>query len=440
MPLPSGVERAPISTLKTNPNNARTHSARQIKQIAASMREFGFINPILIDEDNFIIAGHGRVAAARQLGQKRVPVVRVEHLSDAQKRAYLIADNQLALNAGWDQAKLAIELQTIIELDFEVELTGFETAQVDLIIGEAAGASPAGTDEVDDMPRPRNGPTVTQSGDLWLLGRHKLICGDARDVKAYRALMQGEQADVVFTDPPYNVPINGHASGLEAVKHSDFAMAAGEMSQEAFEGFLIATLKPVASVMRNGAIAFVCMDWRHIGELSVAGHVVFGPPKNVCVWAKTNAGMGSFYRSQHELVFVFKHGDAAHTNTFGLGEHGRYRSNLWTYTGANGFKGDRGDELAMHPTVKPLALVADAIQDVSRRGEIVLDPFGGSGTTLVAAHRCGRCARLIELDPSYCDVIVRRWQNLTGKDATLAATGKKFEAVAEHRSNSEGMA
>lgn len=380
------------------------------------------------------------MAAARQLGQKWVPVVRIEHLSDAQKRAYLIADNQLALNAGWDQEKLAIELQTIIELDFEVELTGFETAQVDLIIGEAAEASPAAADEVDNMPRRPNGPTVTQPGDLWLMGRHRLICGDARDVTAYRALMRGEQADVVFTDPPYNVPINGHASGLGAVKHSDFAMAAGEMSQEAFEAFLIATLKPVAAVMRNGAIAFVCMDWRHVGDLSVAGHVVFGPPKNVCVWAKTNAGMGSFYRSQYELVFVFKHGDAAHTNTFGLGEHGRYRSNLWTYAGANGFKADRSDELAMHPTVKPVALVADAIQDVSRRGEIVLDPFGGSGTTLVAAHQCGRHARLIELDPSYCDVIVQRWQNLTGKDATLAADCETFEAVSEQRTNAEGVA
>lgn len=328
MPLPNGVERAPISTLKTNPDNARAHSARQIKQIAASMREFGFVSPALIDENNVIIAGHGRVTAARQLDLRQAPVVRIEHLNEAQKRAYLIADNQLALNADWDQEKLAIELQTLVELDFEVELTGFETAQVDFIISDAANASPDAPDDADDMPAPKGGPSVTLPGDLWWCGRHKLICGDARDADAYRLLMQGEQANVVFTDPPHNVPINGHASGMGAVKHDDFAMAAGEMSHEAFEAFLIAALQPVAAAMRNGAIAYVCMDWRHIAELSVAGQFVFDELKNVCVWAKTNAGMGSFYRSQHELVFVFKQGDAADTNTFGRGETGRYRSNL----------------------------------------------------------------------------------------------------------------
>jgi DNA modification methylase len=246
--------------------------------------------------------------------------------------------------------------------------------------------------------------------------------------------MDGERAHLIFTDPPYNVPIDGHVSGLGSTRHREFAMGSGEMSSEAFTGFLKETLSNAAGVARDGTIAFVCMDWRHMGELLAAGEHVFSALKNLCVWNKTNGGMGSFYRSKHELVFVFKVGTAPHTNTFSLGESGRYRTNVWDYAGVNTMRPGRAEELAMHPTVKPVALVADAIKDCSRRGETVLDPFGGSGSTLIAAEKTGRCARLIEFDPLYCDRIVRRYEALTGKQGVLAGTTSSFEIIAEQRS------
>lgn len=438
---PLGVERAPISALKPSPRNARSHSKRQIDQIAASIREFGFTNPVLVDEAKTILAGHGRVEAARRLGLEEIPILRIEHLSPDQKRAYVIADNQLALKAGWDKEILAIELEALVEAEFEVELIGFEIAEIDAIIGEGVEADPDGPGPEDRLAPSPSGPPVTRAGDVWALGRHRLICGDARETAATETLMQGAPADLMFADPPYNVPIDGHVSGHGAIKHREFAMGVGEMSREAFVAFLRSGLAPSAAVLKDGAISFVCMDWRHMGEAIEAGTAVFDAMKNLCVWAKTNAGMGSFYRSQHELVFVFKKGGAAHENTFGLGETGRHRSNLWTYAAANGFSRDRAGDLAMHPTVKPVALVEDAIRDVSRRGQIVLDPFGGSGSTLIAAEKCGRLARLIELDPLYCDVIVRRWQSFTGKKAVLAEGGESFETVAERRAeNTEAAA
>jgi DNA modification methylase len=274
---------------------------------------------------------------------------------------------------------------------------------------------------------------VSCSGDLWNLGRHRLICGDARKRSDYHALLIEDRVDLIFTDPPYNVPIDGHVCGLGRVRHREFAMGVGEMSREAFTSFLTETLGCAAKRCRDGAIAFVCMDWRHMGELLAAGERVFTELKNLCVWNKTNGGMGAFYRSKHELVFAFKVGTAPHVNSFGLGETGRYRTNVWDYAGISSISSSRAEELAMHPTVKPVALVADAIRDCSKRGDIVLDPFGGSGTTLIAAEKCGRAARLIEYDPGYCDTIIARWERLTGKRATLSSTGEAFEDVAERR-------
>jgi DNA modification methylase len=274
---------------------------------------------------------------------------------------------------------------------------------------------------------------VSCSGDLWNLGRHRLICGDARKRSDHHALLIEDQVDLIFTDPPYNVPIDGHVCGLGRVRHREFAMGVGEMSREAFTSFLTETLGCAAKRCRDGAIAFVCMDWRHMGELLAAGERVFTELKNLCVWNKTNGGMGAFYRSKHELVFAFKVGTAPHVNSFGLGETGRYRTNVWDYAGISSISSSRAEELAMHPTVKPVALVADAIRDCSKRGDIVLDPFGGSGTTLIAAEKCGRAARLIEYDPGYCDTIIARWERLTGKRATLSSTGEAFEDVAERR-------
>jgi DNA modification methylase len=427
------IEQLPPSLLRPYPNNARTHSAKQIRQIARSIQRFGFNNPVLVDDGLTIIAGHGRVEAAKQLGLKTVPVIRLSHLNPEERRAYILADNKLALNAGWDQEMLAIELQGLAELNFDLNLTGFEVPEIDLMIGEAQNASPDAADDGQDEIPPLDEVVVTQLGDLWELGRHRLLCGDARDLDAYRALLGDERVDLIFTDPPYNVPIEGHVCGLGGVHHREFAMAAGEMSEAEFTAFLVDSLGPAARLCRDGAIAYVCMDWRHMGELLAAGRQVFTEFKNLCVWNKTNGGMGAFYRSKHELVFVFKVGTAPHTNNFGLGDRGRYRTNVWDYAGISTMSATRGEELAMHPTVKPVPLVRDALLDCSNRGEVVLDMFGGSGTTLIAAQKTGRRARLIEYDPRYCDVIIQRFERLTGRKARLVATGQISDEVADLR-------
>lgn len=423
----------PITQLRPQARNARTHSRKQLKQIAQSIERFGFTNPVLINEEQAILAGHGRVEAARMLGWTTVPTLCLAHLTRAEQRAYVLADNKLALNAGWDRDLLAIELQGLIDMEFDVELTGFSLAEIDVALDAASEASGEANDEADDQLPAVQDQVVSVLGDLWVLGRHRLICGDAQHEQTFAQLMDGAAADMVFTDPPYNVKIDGHVCGLGRIKHRDFAFASGEMSRDAFTRFLTQTLGHTAAVMRDGAIAFVCMDWRHMGELLAAGEACFTELKNLVVWNKSNGGMGSFYRSKHELIFVFKHGQAPHTNSFGLGDTGRYRTNVWDYPGISSISGSRDSELAMHPTVKPVALVADAIRDCSRRGEVILDCFGGSGSTLIAAERTGRAARLIEYDPQYCDVIIRRWQELTGKRAVHAATGAAFEDVSARR-------
>ena len=433
------LEVLPVSQLKPHPRNARRHSKQQIAEIARSIEQFGFTNPVLIDGANGILAGHGRVAAAQSLGLANVPVVRLSHLSEVQKRAYVIADNKLAEKAGWDRETLAIELGELAlllpEHGLDLTITGFETAETDGIFSDFSDADPA-----DDVPALASASPVTRTGDLWLLDRHRLLCADAREQEAFTLLMAGGQAAMVFTDPPYNVPIQGHVRGRSRVRHREFAVASGELSSEEFIRFLSTVLGLCERHSTDGSIHFVCMDWRHMPELLEAGGAVYTELKNICVWVKTSPGQGSFYRSQHELVFVFKKGSAAHVNTFELGQHGRTRTNVWTYPGVNSFKAGRADELAMHPTVKPVALVKDAILDCSRRGGIVLDCFMGSGTTIMAAERVGRRAYGIECDPAYVDVAIRRWQAFTRKDVVLAASGLTFAEVAEERAKAASSA
>lgn len=432
------IELRPIESLIPYQGNARTHSRAQIKQIAASITAFGFVNPILVDGQDQVIAGHGRLAAAKHLGLTEVPVLPVTHLSAAEKRAYVLADNRLAEKAGWDRDILAIELQALVEFDFEVELTGFAIAEIDLILDDARERGGGATaDAADEVPALPEGPAITALGDLWQLGPHRLTCGDARDANALAALLGNQPVDLIFTDPPYNVAIEGHVSGLGRVKHREFAMASGEMTEVEFINFLTAALAPAAALCREGAIAFVCMDWRHMREMMAAGDTVFAELKNLCVWNKTNGGMGTFYRSKHELVFVWKVKPGPHVNSFGLGETGRYRTNVWDYAGVNTFGATRDTDLAMHPTVKPVALIGDAIRDCSRRGDVVLDMFGGSGSTLIAADLAGRQARLVEYDPLYCDTIIRRWEKLSGKRAKHLASGLGLEELAEVRSGGQ---
>jgi DNA modification methylase len=429
------IDYLPLSSLKPCPRNARTHSRKQIRQIADSIKTFGFTNPVLIDSADMILAGHGWVAAARLLGLARVPCVRLDSMNEAQKRAYVLADNKLALNAGWDEELLARELQDLIAVDpgFDIGITGFAIAEVDGLIDGLAVEEPASPrDEV--LPELGDGPATSRPGDLWLLGGHRLVCGDALSGEVVDLLLAREVAQMAFSDPPYNVPIEGHVSGLGKVAHREFAMASGEMTAQEFTTFLKRAFRNLADHSAEGSIHFLCMDWRHMAEMLAAGKEVYADLKNLIVWDKGTGGMGTFYRSRHELVFAFKKGEAPHINSFELGQHGRYRTNVWSYRGMNSFGAGRDRDLALHPTVKPVAMIADAIKDVSQRNGIVLDLFGGSGSTLIAAHKTGRRGYLCELDPLYCDRIIRRWQAYAKDDAVLAATGQSFGEVARERS------
>ena len=430
------VEARVVSALRPCRNNARLHSRRQIHQIASSIREFGFNNPVLIDKNDEIIAGHGRVEAAKLLGLERVPCIRIEHLSDEQKRAYILADNKLALNAGWDPEILAIELQHLSSLDlsFDLEITGFETAEIDALIDSRKDV--ARPDDAADLVPPVRERAISRPGDLWILGDHKLLCADAREPSSYTMLLE-RKARVCFTDPPYNVKIDGNVCGLGSVRHREFAIASGEMTEREFANFSQLIFRNMSEASVEGAIHFICMDWRHVGEIISAGKLVYSTLKNLCVWNKTNGGMGSFYRSKHELIFVFKVGNAPHINTIELGKSGRYRTNVWDYAGVNTFGRNRNEGLSVHPTVKPVALVCDAIKDCSRRGDIVLDAFSGSGTTILAAERCRRHARVIEIDPLYVDVAVRRWEKFTGRSALAAQSGRPFSELACERDPSQ---
>ena len=430
---PLAVKSIPVCGLRPHPRNARRHSKAQIRKIADSIASFGFNCPILIDENNRILAGHGRLQAARLLGLEEVPTIRIDRLTEAQKRAFLIADNRLTEIGDWDQHQLAMELKelTADDLDFDLSAIGFETPEIDLMIESLDQADQGAESEPETLDLPLRDYPVSQPGDLWQLGRHRLLCANALAARSFDHLLAGEKAGMVFCDPPYNVPIEGHVCGLGDVHHDEFAMASGEMSEPEFTEFLAAALGNLARFSADGALHFICMDWRHAFELLSAARGVYTETKNLCVWAKTNAGMGSLYRSQHELVFVFKSGRAPHINNVALGRHGRHRTNVWTYPGVNTFGRDRLEILRLHPTVKPVALVMDAIKDCSRRNDLVLDAFMGSGTTMIAAERTGRRARGIELEPRYVDVAIRRWQGETGLPAIHAGSGRSFDEIAE---------
>jgi DNA modification methylase len=440
---PLSIEHLPLSSLRLDPQNPRHHNARQIGQIARSIESFGFNVPVLIDRDNKVLAGHGRVLALQRLGKAEAPVIRLEHLTRAQARAFNVADNRLTETASWNDRLLGEVLQELSaqNLDFSIEATGFSVAEIDLRIEGLSGAPPDTPDPADEQ-LPLAADPVTQSGDLWQLGRHRLLCGSALERGSYQALMRDDIADLVFTDPPFNVKIDGHATGNGKIRHREFAMAVGEMTSGEFTDFLSRVFTHVVRHSASGSMHYICMDWRHQLEILTAGNEAYAELKNLCVWVKNGAGMGSLYRSRHELVFVFKHGTGKHRNNIELGRHGRHRSNVWEYPGVNSFgrRGEEGDLLAVHPTVKPVAMVADAILDCSARGDVVLDPFLGSGTTLMAAERVGRTGRGMEIDPLYVDATIRRWQRFTGQDAIHADTSQRFDDVeaAIRRANDAG--
>lgn len=422
------ITNTPIEQIKFYANNAKEHSQKQIAQIAESIRQFGFNNPILIDESGEIIAGHGRMAAAQILGLETVPTIRLSHLSDAQKMAYRLADNKIAENGGWNIELLKLELEKIESSceDMDLSVTGFDSIELDTMFN--ADTTKTADTKTNAVPYILENEVITRPGDIWQMGPHLIICGNSLDADTFTSLMGNDLADMILQDPPFNVPVNGHVCGAGTVKHKEFAMASGEMSPDEFTEFLRKNFALCAQFSRNGALHYNFMDWRHQTEIVAAGRATFTDFINMCVWVKSSGGMGSLYRSQHELCFIFRNGKVGHTNNVELGRHGRYRTNVWQYAGVNAFGRHKGD-IRMHPTVKPVEMLQDAILDVTRRGEIVLDSFLGSGSTLIAAHKSHRICRGIEYEPLYIDTTIRRFQELFGIDAVHIQSCKTYNEL-----------
>ena len=428
------VEDVKLGEIHAYENNAKTHSEYQVQQIVASIQKFGFNNPILIDENNEIIAGHGRLMAANILKLETVPTIKLSHLNDAQKRAYRLADNKISENGGWNVELLSLEIKDIEKIcvdDFDVHIIGFNDAELDSIysitdkkpINAKANAVPfVPLDEV-----------ISTHGDIWQLGKHRIICGDSLNIDTFEKLFGDKKANMVLQDPPYNVKIDGHVCGAGAIKHKEFAMASGEMTKTEFIKFLSTNFTLCKQYSTDGSLHYNFMDWRHVSEITTAAQNVFDAFINMCVWVKSSGGMGSLYRSQHELCFIFQNGKHPHNNNVQLGKYGRYRTNVWQYAGVNAFGKHKQDGI-MHPTVKPVEMLKDAILDVSKRGDIVLDCFLGSGSTLIACQQSGRICYGIEYEPLYIDTTIRRFQNLFGIDAVDLSTGKTYnELLKEHK-------
>lgn len=406
---------------------ARRHLKKKLMKLRRAIAEFGWTEPLIVDENGMVLCGAARLTIAIEDGVELVPVVRIDHMSEAQKRAYILASNRLAEEAQWDPALLRQELSGLIELGYDVELTGFDAVEIDMAVSFDDG--PAEDDNVD-LPDETAKP-VSRSGDLWHIAGHRALCGDARDPSSFERLMGEERAQLVFADPPYGCAIAGNVSGHGRVKHQNFLQGAGEQSLPEFAQTLLRpAFRNIAAYSQTAAIAFICTDWRALPHMQDAAEGLFAELKNLIVFAKTNAGMGTFYRSAHELILAYKVSAGKHINNFGLGKR-RHRSNLWTYAGANTFRQGRLEDLAEHSTIKPKKLVADALLDCSKPGGIVLDPFLGSGTTLVACAMTGRVGRGIELDPKYMDVILRRVAEAMGHEPLLDGLRPFSEVKAE---------
>lgn len=431
------IEYTALENLNPYKGNPKVHDEKQIQQIAKSIERFGFNNPILIDEKLEVIAGHGRLLAARLLKLETVPVVRLIHLSEAEKRAYRIADNKLSENGRWDTDLLKLEFSEIeklalnLEDELNLDITGFDFKEIDVLLAEDRPNKKA-DEKLNSVPYVPENEIVSQHGDVWLLGKHKVICGDSLQEETYLRLFEEVKANMVFIDPPYNVKIQGHVCGASQTKHKEFAFGSGEMNEAEFISFLKTSMANTAKYSAENSIHYVCMDWRHIYELLSAARNIYPKMLNMVVWCKKNGGMGSFYRSQHELILVFQNGKGSHINNVELGKHGRYRTNVWYYAGVNSF-GSEQKNLKMHPTVKPVELVRDAILDASKRGDIVLDTFLGSGTTLIAAEKAGRVCYGIEYEPLYIDTIIRRYHELTGNWAIHLSSQKSYEQLLQEK-------
>jgi hypothetical protein len=420
------VEPRPINSLTALGREARIHSDEQIKYIAKSIETFGFREPVLIDAEDRIICGTGRVTAAKLLGLEMVPTIQIADMSEADLRAYRIAANRTAELAKWDREILAIELGElqIQAPTIDITATGFSIPQI-----EALKFGARQIDEGDDEAPAPAATTVSRIGDLWACGDHRVLCGDALELDSYTRLLEGDAAQCAFLDFPYNCRVQGHITSNSA--HGEFVQASGEMSRPEFVSFLTTTLQRVCDALAPGAVIYACMDWRNIELLLAAGGAVGLELLNIAVWTKPAGGMGSFLRSQHELIAIFKKPGAGHINNVELGRNGRTRTNVWSYDGVAGFGAEKAKLRAMHPTCKPVALVKDALLDTTIPDAVVIDSFSGSGTTLIACERIGRQGRVMDLDPHYVDVTVRRWQQLNGRRAVHADSGQSFDQRAQ---------
>jgi DNA modification methylase len=420
----------PIEAIKLNPRNARTHPKKKIQKLAASILANGFGSSVLLDENHNLIGGHARVEAMKLLGKNEIPATILDGLTPRQKKTLALAENRVALDGGFDREMLLLELGEIELLGDGIDIggaTGFSTAEIDEIHVDFSEPVPAVADVI--KPQWSKPFTVSARGDLWQLGDHRLLCGDARSEADHSQLMAGQLAAMACHDVPYNVKI-ADVVGRGITNHDDFTMASGEMSRGEYDAFLGQVLTNTRFVLKDGAVVFVFNDWRHIDQVTVVGRDILGDLINIICWVKSNPGMGSLYRSQHELIAMFKVGDEPLINNVELGKNGRSRSNVWRYPGANQSREGR-QALKEHPTPKPVALLADAIKDCTARGDIVLDCFAGSGSILLAASRVGRRAYAMEIEPRFVDLAIRRWQSFTGKDAIHTASGRTFDECAE---------
>lgn len=412
------VEMLAIGMIKPYSKNPRIHNAKQIEKIKNSIMQFGFTAPILVDKENNIVAGHARYEAMKMLNAVQIPTIQLENLTPEQIKAYRIADNRLAEDAQWDSDILKIEFKELLELDFDITDTGFEIPEIDSLTIELIGDENKQDEDKEVYSLLDSIPQKVKKNDLWILGEHKIFCGDTLDPDSFKCLLMTEKAEIIVTDPPYNVKIKGHVCGNGKIQHTDFKMASGEMTESEFMDFTQKFMENLRESSTDGSLHYIFIDWRGLKTFLTAGEQ-YDELKNICVWDKTTGGMGSLYRSQHEFVCVFKNGKNPHINNIQLGHNGRYRTNVWSVKGMNVQNKQAQELFKLHPTVKPVGLLSDILLDASSPGGIVLDCFGGSGSTLIACEKTKRKARLIELDEKYCNAIIYRWEKLTGRKAEL---------------------
>lgn len=425
----NNLQMIDIALIIASNKSLRKHYRKQLQKIINAIKKFGFTNPLLVDKQLRLLAGELRLLAAKELGMKQIPVIILEDLTEEEAEAIRILDNRIAEDSEWNYANLQEAIENLGKFDISFEDLGFETVDYDKIFlnpdleeSEVKNSEQENADWLD-----ANIPPKANLWDLWRLGDHFILCGNSLLQKAFETLMQGELAQIVITDPPYNCKVNGHVCGSGKIKHDEFAMASGEMTEAEFAEFISGFMQHLVQFSSNGSLHYIFMDWRNINILLTQGKKYYTELKDIAIWNKLSAGMGSLYRSQHEMIPIFKNGKAKHQNHIQLGKYGRYRTNVWDYPGVRATNPESLELLKFHPTPKNVGMLHSILLDTSSKNDIVLDCFGGSGSTLLAAERSKRRARLIEIDPRYVDVCIYRWEKETGKTAKLVKNYKEIE-------------